>query len=158
MTAPDLGRVLGDVLALARRAGDLAMRSPDFPVYEVGNIMEALTGARLGWKRIGKLGPERAGAALFAKSIVVLSSMLGVPHGLTISMAGVLDDLRAPERARKGNGYDPASRVCLRCLRPFASDWRGHRICDNCAPSLMGGSLDGENVACMADERLLHDR
>ena len=62
--------------------------------------------------------------------------MLGVPHGLTISMTGVLDDLRAPERACKCNGYDPARRVCLRCLRPFASDWRGHRICGDCAPSL----------------------
>ena len=136
MTAPDLGRVLGDVSALARRAGDLAMRSPDFPVYEAGNIMEALTGARLSWQRIGKLGPERAGAVHFAKSIVVLSSMLGVPHGLTISMTGVLDDLRAPERARDPDGYDPAIRVCLGCLRPFASDWRGHRICGDCAPSL----------------------
>ena len=158
MTAPDLGRVLGDVSALARRAGDLAMRSPDFPVYEAGNIMEALTGARLSWQRIGKLGPERAGAVHFAKSIVVLSSMLGVPHGLTISMTGVLDDLRAPERVRDPDGYDPAIRVCLGCLRPFASDWRGHRICGDCAPSLIRDSLDGENAVCMADEHLLHGR
>ena len=127
---------MGDVSALARRAGDLAMRSPDFPVYEAGNIMEALTGARLSWQRIGKLGPERAGAVHFAKSIVVLSSMLGAPHGLTISMAGVLDDLRAPERARDPDGYDPAIRVCLGCMRLFESAWRGHRICGDCAPSL----------------------
>ena len=127
---------MGDVSALARRAGDLAMRSPDFPVYEAGNIMEALTGARLSWQRIGKLGPERAGAVHFAKSIVVLSSMLGVPYGLTISMTGVLDDLRAPERARDPDGYDPARRVCLRCMRLFESAWRGHRICGDCAPSL----------------------
>ena len=158
MTAPDLGRVLGDVSALARRACDLAMRSPDFPVYEAGNIMEALTGARLSWQRIGKLGPERAGAVHFAKSIVVLSSMLGAPHGLTISMAGVLDDLRAPERARDPDGYDPARRVCLGCMRLFESAWRGHRICGDCAPSLIRDSLDGENAVCMADEHLLHGR
>ena len=157
MTAPDLERVLCDVSGLARRASDHAMRSPDFPVHEAGAVLEALTGARLGWERTGDLGPERAGAVHFAKSIVVLSSMLGVPHGLTISMAGVLDDLRAPERARNGDGYDPASRVCLRCLRPFASDWRGHRICGDCAP-LMGSSLDGEGGACMGVARRLQGR
>ena len=70
----------------------------------------------------------------FAKSIVVLSSMLGARHGLTIGMAGILDDLAAPERARNGDGYDPARRVCLRCRQPFESDWRGHRICGACAP------------------------
>ena len=136
MTAPDLGRVLGDVSALARRAGDLAMRSPDFPVYEAGNIMEALTGARLSWQRIGKLGPERAGAVHFAKSIVVLSSMLGVPHGLTISMAGVLDDLRAPERVRDPDGYDPAHPGLPALHAAVRERWRGHRICGDCAPSL----------------------
>ena len=31
----------------------------------------------------------------FAKAIVVLSSMLGARHGLTIGMAGILDDLRS---------------------------------------------------------------
>ena len=143
MTAPDLERVLRDVSGLARGASDRAMRSPDFPVHEAGAVLEALTGARLGWQRTGDLGPERAGAVHFAKSIIVLSSMVGVPHGLTIGMAGVLDDLRAPQPARNGDGYDPAHRVCLRCLQPFASDWRGHRICDDCAPLLARGSPDG---------------
>ena len=96
--------------------------------------MEALTGARLDDQRVYELGPERAGAVHFAKSIVVLSSMLGARHGLTIGMAGILDDLGAPERTRSGDGYDPARRVCLRCRQPFESDWRGHRICDACAP------------------------
>ena len=143
MTAPDLERVLREVSGLARGAGERAMRSPDFPAHEACAVLEALTGARLGWRRIGDLGPERAGAIHFAKSIVVLSSMVGVPHGLTISMAGVLDDLRPPQRAHKGDGYDPAHRVCLRCLQPFASDGRGHRICDDCAPLLAGGLLAG---------------
>ena len=134
MTAPDLERVLREVSALARRAGDLALRSPDFPAHEAALIMEALTGVRLDRVRACELGPERAGAVHFAKSIVVLSSMAGVPHGLGIGMAGVLDDLRAPEGARRGGGYDPARRVCLRCRRAFASDWRGHRICRDCAP------------------------
>ena len=35
--------------------------------------MEALTGARLDWRRSGELGPERAGAVHFAKSIVVVA-------------------------------------------------------------------------------------
>ena len=118
------------------------------------SVHERVKPAERAAERIGKLGPERAGAVHFAKSIVVLSSMLGVPHGLTISMAGVLDDLRAPERARNGDGYDPASRVCLRCLRPFESGWRGHRICGDCAP-LMGSSLDGEGGACMGVARRL---
>ena len=96
--------------------------------------METLTGARLDRLRAYELGPERAGAVHFAKSIVVLSSMLAARHGLTIGMAGILDDLRAPESARDGNGYDPARRVCLRCQLPFESDWRGHRICGACAP------------------------
>ena len=129
MTAPDLGRVLCEVSALARRADTLAMRSPDFSAHEAGAIMEALTGVRLDHLRAYELGPERAGAVHFAKAIVVLSSMLGARHGLTIGMAGILDDLRAPGRTRGGNGYDPARRVCLRCQQPFESDWRGHRIC-----------------------------
>ncbi|MCY4406971.1 MAG: hypothetical protein OXC15_11425 [Rhodospirillaceae bacterium] len=45
MTAPDLEQVLGEVSALARRAGDLALRSPDFPAHEAASIIEALTGA-----------------------------------------------------------------------------------------------------------------
>ena len=106
MKAPDLERVLREMSALARRADALAMRSPDFPAHEAGGVVEALTGVRLDWQRAGELGPERAGAVHFAKSIVVLSSMLGARHGLTIDMAGILDDLRAPERARSGDGYD----------------------------------------------------
>ena len=100
MTAPDLEQVLREVSALARRAGDLALGSPDFPAHEAATILEALTGTRLDWQRAGKLGPERAGAVHFAKSIVVLASMLGAPHGLNIGMAGVLDDPRAPVGAR----------------------------------------------------------
>ena len=136
MTAPDLEQVLREVSALARRAGDLALGSPDFPAREAATILEELTGARLDWQRTGELGPERARAVHFAKAIVVLASMLGARHGLNIGMAGVLDDLRAPARARDGDGYDPASRVCLRCGRAFASDWRGHRICSACTPLL----------------------
>ena len=134
MTAPDLGKVLCEVSALARWADALAMHSPDYPAHEAGAVMEALTGARLDHLRAYELGPERAGAVHFAKSIVVLSSMLAARHGLTIGMAGILDDLRAPGSARHGNGYDPARRLCLRCQRPFESDWRGHRICGACAP------------------------
>ena len=134
MKAPDLERVLREVSALARQADALAMRSPDFPAHEAGGVMEALTGARLDHQRAYELGPERAGAVHFAKSIVVLSSMLGARHGLTIGMAGILDDLRAPGSARDGNGYDPARRFCLRCRQPIESDWRGHRICAACAP------------------------
>ena len=115
MTAPDLARVLGKVSALARSAGDLAMRSADFPAHEAAAIMEALTGARLDRRRACRFGPERAGAVHFAKSIVVLSSMAGAPHGLMIGMAGVLDDLGAPEGVGCGDGHDPARRVCLRC-------------------------------------------
>ena len=96
--------------------------------------MEALTGARLDQLRAYELGPARAGAVHFAKSIVVLSSMLGARHGLAIGMAGILDDLRASVSARDGNGFDLARRVCLRCQQPFESDWRGHRICGTCAP------------------------
>ena len=92
------------------------------------------TGARLDHLRAYELGPERAGAVHFAKSIVVLSSMLGARHGLAIGMAGILDDLRAPGGARDANGDDPARRVCLRCQQPFESDWGGHRICGACAP------------------------
>ena len=134
MRAPDLERVLREVSALARQADALAMRSPDYPSHEAGAVMEALTGVRLDWQRAGELGPERAGAVHFAKCIVVLSSMLGARHGLTIGMAGILDDLGAPERARDGNNYDPTRWFCLRCRQPFKSDWRGHRICGACAP------------------------
>ena len=100
MTAPDLEQVLREVSALARRASDLALGSPDFPAHEAATILKALTGARLDWQRAGELGPERAGAVHFAKAIVVLTSMLGARHGLNIGMAGVLGDLRAPARAR----------------------------------------------------------
>ena len=134
MTAPDLEKVLCEVSALARRADALAMRSPDYPAHEAGAVMEALTGARLDHLRAYELGPERAGAVHFAKSIVVLSSMLGARHGLAIGMASILDDLRSPVSARDGNGYDAARRLCLRCQQPFESDWRGHRICGACAP------------------------
>ena len=96
--------------------------------------MEALTGARLDQLRAYELGPECAGAVHFAKSIVVLSSMLGARHGLAIGMTGILDDLRAPGGARDANGDDPARRVCLRCQQPFESDRHGHRICGTCAP------------------------
>ena len=98
--------------------------------------MEALTGARLDHLSAYELGPERAGAVHFSKSVVVLSSTLGARHGLTIGMAGILDDLRASGSASDSNGYDPARRVCLRCQQPFESDWRGHRICGRCAPLL----------------------
>ena len=70
----------------------------------------------------------------FAKSIVVLCSMLAARHGLAIGMTGILDDLRAPGSARNGGGCGPARRLCLRCQKPFDSDWRGHRICGTCAP------------------------
>ena len=82
----------------------------------------------------------------------------GFPKERVVGMAGILDDLRAPGRTRGGNGNDPARRVCLRCQQPFESDWRGHRICGDCAPSLIRDSLDGENAVCMADEHLLHGR
>ena len=96
--------------------------------------MEALTGARLDHLRAYEMGPTRAGAVHFAKSIVVLSSMLGAQHGLTIGMAGILDDLRAPRSARDPDGYDPARRACLRCRQPFENDWRWHRIYATGAP------------------------
>ena len=137
MAAPDLSRVLCDVSALARRASDRALRSPDFPAHEAAAVLEALTGARLSRQRSSTLGPERAGAVHFAKSIVVLSSMLGVRHGLTIGMAGVLNDLHSPEGVRDPDAYDPASRICLRCGQPFDSSWRGHRICAACAPTMV---------------------
>ena len=94
----------------------------------------------------------------FAKAIVVLSSMLAARHGLNIGMAGVLDDLRTPARARDPDSYDPAHRVCLRCQRPFASEWRGHLICHACAPLLAGGSFDGESAVCMGVEGRSHGR
>ena len=125
MTAPDLGKVLCEVSALARRADALAMRSPDYPAHEAGAVMEALTGARLDHLRAYELGPERAGAVHFAKSIVVLSSMLGARHGLAIGMAGILDDLRAPGGARDANGDDPARRICLRCHSPSRATGAG---------------------------------
>lgn len=100
MTAPDLERVLREVSTSARRASDLTLGSPDFPAHEAATILEALTGARLDRQRVAELGPERAGAVHFAKSIVVLSSMAGVPHRLSVGMVGVLDDLRTPARAR----------------------------------------------------------
>ena len=134
MKAPDLERVLREVSVLARQADAHAMRSLDFPSHEAGAVMEALTGARLDHQRAYELGPERAGAVHFAKSIVVLSSMLGARHGLTIGMVGILDGLREPGSARDGNGYDPARRPCLRCRQPFKSEWHGHRICAACAP------------------------
>ncbi|MDE0387437.1 MAG: hypothetical protein OXI75_01950 [Rhodospirillales bacterium] len=99
MTAPDLEQVLREVSTLARRASDLALGSPDFPAHEASAVLEALTGARLSEERSRELGQERAGAVHFAKSIVVLSSMAGVPHGLSVGMVGVLDDLRTPARA-----------------------------------------------------------
>ena len=158
MTAPDLGQVLRDVSELARRAGDYAFRSPDFPAHEARAVLEALTGAYLSAERSRELGPERAGAVHFAKSIVVLSSMLAAQQGLNIGMAGVLDDLRATARAGRGEGYEPAHRVCLLVGRAFASDWRGHRICRDCAPLLAGGSLDGESALCMGLAGRLHGR
>ena len=158
MTAPDLEQVLGEVSALARRAGDLALRSPDFPAHEAGAVLEALTGVRLDRVRACELGPERAGALHFAKAVVVLSSMLAARNGLAIGMAGILDDLRAPEGAGESDGYDPARRVCLRCRRAFASDWRGHRICRDCAPQVAGGSLDGGSAPCMGLAGRLHGR
>ena len=33
-----------------------------------------------------------------------------------------------------GHGAPPVHPICLRCQRPFESDWRGHRICGTCAP------------------------
>ena len=142
MTAPDLEQVLREVVALAHRADALALRSPDFPAHEAGAVLEALTGARLSGERSRGLGPERAGAVHFAKSIVVLCSMLGARHGLAIGMAGILDDLRAPAGARDGQSYDPERRVCLRCRQPFASVWRGHRMCDACARTMAGDSRE----------------
>ena len=107
-----LGRVLREVSVLARRADALAMRSPDFPAHEAGAVMEALTGVRRDHLRAYELGPERAGAVHFAKSIVVLSSMLGRGMGLrsawpacplrlhrgalATAPAGPLHGLRAP--------------------------------------------------------------
>ncbi len=137
MTARDLGPVLHDVSALAGRAADVAMRTPDFPGHEAGTIMEALTGVRLDRRLAYEIGAERAGAVHFAKSITVLSSMLAASHGLTIGMAGVLDDLRAPVRVHVLDGGDRTTRACLRCRRPFQSDWRGNRICGACAPLLL---------------------
>ena len=156
--APDLERVLREVSTLARRAGDLALGSQDFPAREAATILEALTGARVSEERSRELGPERAGAVHFAKSIAVMSSMLGARQGLVIGMAGVLDDLRMPARARGGNGYDAARRDCLRCGQSFASDWREHRICNACAPLIAGGSLDGVSAACTDVAGRLDDR
>ena len=35
-----------------------------------------------------------------------------------------------------------AHRVCLRCRQPFASVWRGHRMCDACARTMAGDSRE----------------
>lgn len=137
MAAYDLGPVLHDISALAGRAAGVAMQTPDFPGHEAGAILEALTGVRMDWQRARGLGPERAGAVHFAKSITVLSSMLAARHGLAIGMAGVLDDLRAPVRAKVAVRACGAPRPCLRCHRPFASAWEGNRICDDCAPFMV---------------------
>ena len=61
--------------------------------------MVAPIGVRPDRHRACELGPERAGAVHFAKSIVLLASLLRAPHGLVIGVAGLLDDLRAPVRA-----------------------------------------------------------
>ena len=145
MTAPDLEPVLREVSALARRASDCALHSPNFPASEAAAIIQQLTGVQLDWRR-NDIGAEQAGAAHFAKAIVVLSSMLAARHGLAIGMAGVLDDLRPPARPIALRGWDPAQRVCLNCLRPFRSEWRGNRICDACAPRVMPASLSEEGV------------
>ena len=137
MTACDLGPVLRDVSALAGRAADAAMRTPDFPGHEAGLILEALTGVRMDWRRARGLGPERTGAVHFAKSIAVLSSMLAARHGMTIGIGGVLDDLRTSVRVEVPDGHGGATRPCLRCHRPFASAWEGNRICDDCAPFMV---------------------
>lgn len=141
MTAVDLEPVLRHVAALARRASDCALHSPNLPAFEARAIIQQLTGAQLdGWREY-EIGAEQAAAAHFAKSIVVLSSMLAARHGLTIGMAGILDDLEPPERPIALRGQARAQRTCLRCLRPFRSEWSGNRICDSCAPRVKSGSL-----------------
>ena len=132
MTAPDVERVLREVSTLARRASDLALGSPDFPAREAATILEVLTGARLDWHRVAELGPERAGAVHFAKSIVVLASMLGARHGLNIGMAGVLDDLRTRTRgactADERPLHGPCGRHAKPCQRPFRASAAGSAI------------------------------
>ena len=99
--------------------------------------METLTGARLDRLRAYELGPERAGAVHFAKSIVVLSPMLGARHGLAIGMAGILDDLRASGSASDSNGYDsgppylPALPAAVRERLARAPHLRHMRSADN---------------------------
>ena len=130
MTACDLEEVLSDVAASARRAGDRALASKDVPILESGAVLEALTGARMDRRLVQRVGPELAVTVNLSKAVVVLCSMLGARHGMTIDMAGVLDDLGAPG----GDEDERAIRTCLRCRKPFESDHRGNRICDPCAP------------------------
>ena len=89
--------------------------------------------------RLGGGGSLAAAAAQALERCLVSHArdpIAAARHGLTIGMADILNDLSVPERARSGDGYDSARRVCLRCHQPFRSGWRGHRICGACAPPM----------------------
>ena len=96
--------------------------------------MESLTGLRLDLQRAADIGPERAGAVHFAKSIVLLAPCWERGTGsrsarrASWTTCGYLEARATAMAAICGPPDQPALQ------QPFESDWRGHRICGTCAP------------------------
>lgn len=133
MPAPDLIPTLQRVAAKAREI-DMTARRLD-GVYPAASeaILEELTGASPAWQWRVSIGPEPAAVVCLAKSVRVLAAMLAAREGVTIPIAGILDDMEAgpPRDPRDRQG----ERLCLGCGRPFASSGASNRLCAECAPS-----------------------
>ena len=121
---------------------DMGARRPDgVRAAPCEAILQELTGASPDWQWRASIGPEAASVAVLAKSVCVLASMLAGREGVTLPIAGLLDDMTASAasdpRVRAGE------RVCLGCNRPFASAGAANRLCAGCAAL----EFDGEDEA-----------
>ncbi len=145
MTAPDLLPTLQRVAGLARDL-DATARKPDAsPAAGAEAILAELTGAGPDYQWRNAVGPDAAAVVCLAKSVRVLAAMLAAGEGVTLSIAGILDDLsgEAPADPRAASG----ERFCLGCGVYFRSLSAANRLCDQCAPAALvtddtpGGTL-----------------
>lgn len=130
MSAPDLIPTLKRVADMAHEI-DMTARRPD-GVYPAASeaILEELTGASPSHQWRYSIGPEAASVVCLAKSIRVLASMLAAREGVTIPIAGILDDMTAGSEPDPRDGE--SRRSCLDCGRPFASAGAASRLCAEC--------------------------
>lgn len=117
------------IAAMAAEVDRTARRPDGIYPASAEAILEELSGASPTPEWRVSVSSDAAAVVCLAKSVRILASMLAAREGVTIPIAGILDDIADAPAPTLGGAYE---RPCLSCGRPFASSGAGNRLCAQC--------------------------